>query len=197
MDFSALTFDEQVDYFTQKLLMLDPTFKADPNASHDKAVAVARASLAAFISYLHKTANNLLIDDAIKQEFKQQFNDVVAKSGWGVNMQRIKTIAEANLLTSYSSGRWSQQLATKDARPYLQYRHSDAVMVPRPLHVLWDGMVLPIDHTWWETHYPPGGFGCRCKVYSLSAQDLVDMGISVTPDREIVPGLAEPGFGTR
>jgi hypothetical protein len=32
--------------------------------------------------------------------------------------------------------------------------------------------VLPVDHPWWKTHYPPNGWRCRCRAISLSERDL-------------------------
>ncbi len=63
------------------------------------------------------------------------------------------------------------------SRPYWEYRHGDSA-VPRPEHLAWDGLILPADDPWWQTHYPPNGWGCKCKVFALSARDLKRMGKS-------------------
>ena len=36
----------------------------------------------------------------------------------------------------------------------------------------WHGTVLRWDDPWWETHYPPNGWRCRCRVVQLSDADL-------------------------
>ena len=33
-------------------------------------------------------------------------------------------------------------------------------------HRVWDGIVLPIGHKFWEVHYPPNGWNCRCHAVS-------------------------------
>ena len=40
----------------------------------------------------------------------------------------------------------------------------------RPEHRAWHGLILPIDHPLWDTHYPPNGWGCRClRAWTLRA----------------------------
>lgn len=34
---------------------------------------------------------------------------------------------------------------------------------PRPQHLAWNGLTLPKDAPFWRTHYPPNGWGCRCR----------------------------------
>ncbi|MCF6267624.1 MAG: hypothetical protein L3J57_13925, partial [Desulfuromusa sp.] len=78
--------------------------------------------------------------------------------------------------------------------PYLEYRHGDSLQ-PRPLHLAWDGLVLPADDPWWQTHYPPNGWGCKCKVFSASQRDLERAGKSVpdtAPTIEIDPKTEAP-----
>jgi uncharacterized protein with gpF-like domain len=29
----------------------------------------------------------------------------------------------------------------------------------RPMHAAWHNTVLPFDHPFWKTHYPPNGWG--------------------------------------
>ena len=53
-------------------------------------------------------------------------------------------------------------------RPYWRYIHSDGVLNPRPQHLAWHGLTLLHDHPFWATHYPPCGWGCQCRVESVS-----------------------------
>jgi hypothetical protein len=32
----------------------------------------------------------------------------------------------------------------------------------REEHVSWDGLILPKDDPWWDSHFPPNGWGCKC-----------------------------------
>jgi hypothetical protein len=80
---------------------------------------------------------------------------------------RTRTIYTTNAATSYAAGRLAQ---LKDAGFALWvYRHSDSVLHPRPLHLAWNGLTLPADHSFWRTHYPPNGWGCKC--YVVGARD--------------------------
>jgi hypothetical protein len=60
-------------------------------------------------------------------------------------------------------------------RPYWQYRHGDSRQ-PRPEHLTWDGLILEHDHPWWDTHYTPNGWGCKCRILTLSKRDLARLG---------------------
>ena len=48
----------------------------------------------------------------------------------------------------------------------LQYRtaHDERV---RASHRVLDGITLPKSHPFWQTHYPPNGWGCRCHVVQV------------------------------
>ncbi len=50
--------------------------------------------------------------------------------------------------------------------PNWKYIHNDTVAHPRPLHQSWNGTVLPHDDPWWDTHFTPNGYGCRCRIAS-------------------------------
>ncbi|WP_444465230.1 phage head morphogenesis protein [Rhodobacter capsulatus] len=70
-------------------------------------------------------------------------------------------IWKTNISTSYAAGRWAQ-LNAKGFK-FLVYRHSHAEH-PRLQHLAWDGLILPIDHPFWQSHFPPNGWGCGCSV---------------------------------
>lgn len=39
----------------------------------------------------------------------------------------------------------------------------------RPAHAALDGLTLPANHPFWNDHYPPDGFNCRCNVTAMAA----------------------------
>lgn len=102
--------------------------------------------------------------------------------------RRLRTIFDVNLRVSAAQGDWQRQQSVKDARPYLRYT---ALLDnrTRPLHRRWHGIILPRDHPWWETHYPPNGWRCRCKTMSVSGEDLEAEGwtVSEAPDEGETP----------
>lgn len=80
---------------------------------------------------------------------------------------------------SQSAARWTEFMQTKDTIPNLQYQTvgDDAV---RPEHQLLDGVIKPKTDSWWSTHYPPNGWGCRCEAVEVPS------GLGrVTPDDRV------------
>ena len=86
---------------------------------------------------------------------------------------------------SQSAARWTEFEKEKDAIPNLKYQTvgDDAV---RPEHQLLDGIIRPKTDPWWNTHYPPNGWGCRCEAVE------VPNGLGrITPD-DRVPVISIP-----
>ena len=76
---------------------------------------------------------------------------------------RLNTIFDTNLRTSYAAGRWERIQRVKESSPWLRYVAVQDSRT-RPEHMAWHGTVLPVDHPFWRTHYPPNGWKCRCTV---------------------------------
>ncbi len=93
--------------------------------------------------------------------------------------RRLRTIFDTNLRMSYAHGRWQQIERVKNARPFLRYVATLDDRT-RAQHRAWHGTVLPVDHPFWESHYPPNGWGCRCIVQQLSQADLDEFGLGVS-----------------
>lgn len=66
-----------------------------------------------------------------------------------------------------AAGRWETFERNKRLMPYLAYKTRDDGRV-REMHAPWHNHVLPIDDPWWDTHFPPNGWRCRCVVIQLS-----------------------------
>lgn len=62
----------------------------------------------------------------------------------------------------------------RDVFPYWQYASMGDGKV-RDTHRALDGIVLPADSTFWQEHYPPWEFGCRCVVIPLDEEDVAEI----------------------
>lgn len=78
------------------------------------------------------------------------------------------------------------------ARPFWEYVHGQTrkPKIPRRQHLAWDGLILPADHEWFQTHFPPNDWECSCGVRTRSKRDLERLGKS-GPD-EAPPIAREP-----
>ncbi|QHL90672.1 hypothetical protein GVO57_07295 [Sphingomonas changnyeongensis] len=108
---------------------------------------------------------------------------------------RLRTIYDTNLRMARAAGKWKRIQALKSVAPYLRY---SAILDSRtrPDHRLWHGTILPVDHPWWDTHFPPCGWRCRCTVVQLSDRDLKARGWKVTetpPDSSLRPWRKSDG----
>lgn len=89
--------------------------------------------------------------------------------------RRLRTIYWANTRTAYGAGQWERAWRTRRALPYLIYVISTAEH-KRPLHLTWVGTILPVEHEWWDTHYPPSAWGCMCRVRQCSEYEAQQAG---------------------
>lgn len=102
--------------------------------------------------------------------------------------QRLQIIYSTNLRMARAAGQWKRIEALKESAPWLMY---SAVLDrrTRPLHRQWDSTILSVDDAWWDTHYPPCGWNCRCNVIQLSDRDLSTMALkpSSSPPQDGAP----------
>lgn len=172
-------FAEQLAFFRQKLNLPTERWDDIERAAHDRAFMVAGAQGADLLADLRGAVDKAIEKGTGLDAFRKDFKALVAKNGWtgwtgegskaGIAW-RTKVIYQTNMDTSYAAGRW-QQLNDPEllkVMPYWQYRHSDSVLHPRPLHVSWNGITLPPGHIFWTTHFGPNGWGCHCYVIAVS-----------------------------
>lgn len=181
-EFKALPFKKAIEHFRQKVNLPTEKWNDLMAGMHSRAFVVAGATKDALLSDLRSAIDKAMSEGMSLNEFREKFDDIVARYGWssrGNRNWRTAIIFNTNMRTAYMAGRY-KQMTDPDViskRPYWQYRHGGSAN-PRPEHLAWDGLVLRSDDPWWDTHYPPNGFGCSCKVFTLSAEDLVKMGKS-------------------
>lgn len=190
-------FAEQAEFLRNKLTL--PTSRWDDieRAAHDRAFIVAGAMKADLLADLHGAVLTSIEQGKSIDWFREQFDSIVAKHGWtgwtgeesdARRAWRTRVIYQTNMTTSNAAGRWQQlnDPGLVKLRPYWMYKHADGVLHPRPLHVAWSGRVLPRDHPFWQTHYPPNGWGCHCYVVAVSQKEH---------DAAVKAGKAQPPEG--
>lgn len=84
--------------------------------------------------------------------------------------RRLKTTFWANMNSARSAGQWERAQRSKRVLPYVLYVRTTSGD-PRPEHLQWVGLVLPLDDPFWSTHWPPNGWQCKCQVRMISAAE--------------------------
>ncbi|GIX33432.1 MAG: hypothetical protein KatS3mg125_1388 [Lysobacterales bacterium] len=170
-------FAEQVAFFRGKLgrLMPSRTWRDVWREAHDRAFMVAGAAKADLLADLAAAVEKAIADGESLEQFRSRFRSIVAQHGWhgwtgedspAGRAWRTRVIYRTNAAASYAAGR----LAQLQAFPVWVYRHGGS-RDPRPEHLAWDGLTLPSDHPFWQTHYPPNGWGCSCYVVGATSED--------------------------
>jgi len=85
--------------------------------------------------------------------------------------RRLKLIYDTNVRQAYAAGRWAETQKTKARLPFLVYFTMQDEHV-RASHRRWNALVLPVDHPFWDTHYPPNGWNCRCYAYAIDQKGI-------------------------
>lgn len=109
----------------------------------------------------------------------------------------------------YAKGRAEMILRINGNKAFAAARHAAAMEVAeffpfwmyqtmtdgkeRAEHQALNGKVLPYDDPFWDTHYPPWDWGCRCMVIKMTASQAGEKGIA-DPKKDPLPGPAQSGF---
>ena len=146
------------------------------------------------------------------ETFRADFDDLVKRHGWQGDNQdgwRTSLIFRTQIAQAQAAGKWREIQSQKPQ--YLRYVAIGDNRT-RPQHLLWHDTILLADHPWWQTHFPPNGFNCRCSVMALNDRQLkrFDMKVSdeappmnwvdkITKQGDDyqtvkVPGGIDPGF---
>lgn len=154
-----------------------------------------------------KDINEAVIQAAEKGEslehFRKNLKPVLRRKGWWgkkkiidpltgeeVKAQlgsdrRLKVIYNTNIRSAYQQGKWERAQAS-DMHPYLMYRVGNSKN-HRKEHLAWDGLILPKDDPWWNSHFPQNDYGCKCWTQAVSearAEKLKQNGFNVPPSVE-------------
>lgn len=198
-DFPSIPFEEAVDALRRRGTNLFPSdhWAEVWQEQHQAGFTVARSAGFDILKDIHTELMKAMESGTTFTDFKHNLVPILQKKGWWGktivtdpvsgekktvqlgSIRRLQTIFDVNMRVSFAQGRWEQQQSVKEDFPYLRYEGILDSRI-RPLHRSWHGTILPMDHPWWKTHYPPNGWRCRCDAVAISEDDLEENSWQVT-----------------
>lgn len=178
-----VTFLEALQYAHSKKIVLPDEFYSMDLKTRQMATTVSFLSSLEQIETVIKAVNKSIADGGTFKDFQK----LIEESEIILPKHYLDNVFRTNIQSAYGHGRWQQQQRNKVKRPYLMYSAINDSRV-RPSHLALNRIVLPIDHPFWLTHYPPLGFRCRCTVVALTEKQALKYGI--TADDKL-PDVAE------
>lgn len=178
-----VTFLEALRFAHNKKIVLPDEFYSMDLKTRQMATTVSFLSSLEQIETVIKAVNKSIADGGTFKDF-QKF---IKESEIILPKHYLDNVFRTNIQNAYGHGRWIQQNRNKAKRPYLMYSAINDSRV-RPSHLALDKIVLPFDHPFWLTHYPPLGYRCRCTVIALTEKQALKYGI--TPEDQL-PEVAE------
>lgn len=185
--------DDALQYFREKGFQLSWHYWEVWKDEHTRAFTVAKITGQDLLMDIRQWVDKALAEGITFHTFKQQLIPLLAQKGWlGFTLsaqgqpielgtpRRLKMIYDTNLRVARSAGQWARIQRSQKTLPYLLYSLGPS-KEHRLMHERWSQFVLPVDDPFWQTHFPPNGWGCKCRVRALSAQEANKKGIAKTP----------------
>ncbi|MDA8483601.1 phage minor head protein [Pseudomonas resinovorans] len=193
---------EAIEYFEQKGYAISFDYRDVWQAQHQAAFTVAKVMQQDILVDIRKAVDKALAEGIPYEQFAKALIPTLQDKGWWGRRpekdpltgevrevqlgspRRLKVIYDTNLRTAHAEGQWQRIQENKEAFPYLQYDGKNSEN-PRLQHAAWDSLVLPVDHPFWQEHFPVRAYGCKCRARSLTAIQVEGTGLQVGPAPEV------------
>jgi SPP1 gp7 family putative phage head morphogenesis protein len=161
---SAFTFEEIISFVEKGFGELTSEAKITRMGSYDDNIT-AFSGAKTFQNVKDLNAG-IFMPDGSKRPFKE-FRDFAHSINSQYNDIWLKAEQDTAFGVSQSADKWIGIQDDKDTFPFLQYVTMGDQRV-RPEHAEWNGIIRPVDDSFWDTHMPPNAFRCRCDVNKLA-----------------------------
>jgi SPP1 gp7 family putative phage head morphogenesis protein len=200
-EYLKLSPQEAIAYFRQKIPIPTEHWYDFDAEQHDFAYTVSSLTRADLLEAMQWLIDQAIAEGVSFDTFSKQFRRLVQRRGWtpdplpaGPSDWRLRIIFETPIRRAYAAGRRKQMKdpAVMRMRPYWLWRHGDSPNA-RPLHQSLHNQVFRADDPFWDVAFPPCGYGCKCRAYSVGDRQIKERGLSVgkPPDPYTI---AQKGF---
>ncbi|MFY3377074.1 phage minor head protein, partial [Escherichia coli] len=193
---ATLPSKEAVAYFRAKGAHISWNWFETAADVHARSFTAAKAARLDVVTTLQAEVQRAIDEGISQKEFIRTLTPRLQKLGWWGKQvvvdsdgnaeevqlgspRRLALIYNVNTRVAYNAGRYTQMMNNTDTHPFWQYV---AVIDSRtrPEHAKLHLLVFRFDDVFWQTHYPPNDWECRCRVRALSAARMKAMGLTVS-----------------
>ena len=179
-----------IDFLYKKINIETETWDELQWGEHAHGFTVAHSAGAGVLDEIHRLINDAVEKGISFQEFKNGMLDMMKKTGWYggaghtakdkkyINW-RIGVIYDTNMRTAYAQAAYREQLAGTALRPIWVYQSQLTGANRRQDHISLHNRAFRYDDSFWDTYYPPNGWGCECYVVTESEYSAEKAGIKV------------------
>lgn len=126
-----------------------------------------------------REVSGLLVGDKINSY--RVFRDKAMKILTDYNENYLKTEYQSAIAQSKSASQWMEFEADKEHVEMLTY-HTVGDGRVRPTHAELDDITRPVDDKFWNIHFPPNGWNCRCTVLQNNDNEQTNLRGFRTPE---------------
>ena len=204
--FSSEPSPEALAYFRNKTSRPSFDWRDVWAEEHANAFTVAKAVQPEVLEAIRKAVDEALAKGVPYEQFAADLAPRLQQLGWWGRQavvdpetgeeilaelgspRRMRLIYDANIRSAHAAGQWERAQRTKFALPYLLYIETTSAE-PRDQHLAQVGTIAHIDDPYWDTWFPPSGWGCKCSVRQITEAEALARGYK--------PGSAPPEVATR
>lgn len=179
---------DAVDFFKAKKLKPSFHYADTTNEEYAHNFTVGKVMQLDILEDFERAVEDVVANGTTLKQFQKDLTPLLQKKGWWGKREmvdpltgelkivqlgsprRLKTIYEANLRSALAKGQWDRAQKTKKHLPYFVYTLGPSVE-HRPEHRKWHGVILPIDDEFWQTHFVPNGWGCKCRIRQITQRE--------------------------
>lgn len=203
------------EFFRSKKIKVTEAYDDITAKMHTRAFTVAGVTAATLLTDIKNELQEALDNGESFQEWKKNVRAKLGDTGWSsekydkstdangkttytkvedVPSWRWELIYRQNMQTALQAGRYLNQQATIEQRPYLQFininDNRSSKICPQ-----YSDLVARADDAVWSAIYPPNHFRCRSRVRSMSERQAEREGVKILTEKqfEVLP-MPEKGF---
>lgn len=185
--------EEALAYFRRKEIVPGWDYRDVWRGEHRAAFTVAKMMRRDLLASVRESIDAAIANGVPYADWSRDIEPMLADAGWWGrgestdpktgetrvvqlgSPRRLDTIYRTNMRVARAAGQWSRMTRTADTHPFAVYELGPSAE-HRAEHAAWAGTVLPLDNPWWDTHAPPNGWGCKCRMRQLSRRAAERLG---------------------
>lgn len=173
-------FEEALEWFLNRFPLTEEVLAELGEYAGARAWTVAGVAQLDIVLALFESIGTALDQTQSLEEWKRAAKPLLVQAWGDVSSSRLEVIFRTNIQKAYNRGRWVQMQQVRSMRPYWMF---DAIMDSRttPICQARHHTLLPEDHPWWGTNYPPLHHQCRSSVRAMTPEQAQARGIDAAP----------------